>query len=162
MMTGGDITPDRLEKLLGGLALVMLGCVLAAVLRGHGEWARVPAVVWLHLATITVALALTPVLMWRPRGTRNHRRLGYAWSGAMLLTAIDSLFVRLTNPGQFSPIHALSAMTVVLVPVLVLSARRHDRERHRRAVRGMIVGALLVAGFFTFPFGRLLGRWLLG
>jgi uncharacterized membrane protein len=29
-------------------------------------------------------------------------------------------------------------------------------------VRGMVTGALLVAGFFTFPFGRMLGAWLFG
>lgn len=154
--------PDRLEKLLGALALVMLEFVAAAVLRGMAEWGRIPAVIWLHLATIVVALVLTPVLLWRRRGTRSHRRLGYVWAGAMLFTAIDSLFVRVTNPGHFSPIHALSAMTIVLVPVLVASARSHKVSRHRRAVRGMIIGALLVAGFFTLPFNRLLGRWLFG
>jgi len=29
-------------------------------------------------------------------------------------------------------------------------------------VRGLIIGALLIAGFFTFPFHRLLGHWLFG
>lgn len=154
--------PDRLEKLLGALALVLLGVVAVALMRGTDDWARVPAVVWLHLLTVAVALALTPVLLWRPRGTAAHRQMGYVWAGAMLLTAIDSLFVRLQNHGQFSTIHALSAMTIVLVPVLVLSARNHDIARHRRAVRGMIIGALLIAGAFTFPFHRLLGRWLFG
>jgi uncharacterized membrane protein len=32
--------------------------------------------------------------------------------------------------------------------------------RHRRGVRAMVTGALLIAGFFTFPFDRLLGHWL--
>jgi len=154
--------PDRLERVLGGLALVMLGFVLAALVRGMDQWARVPMVVWLHLATIMIALVLTPVLLWRPRGTRRHRQLGYAWCAAMLLTAIDSYWVRLTHPGQLSPIHALSLLTVVLVPVLVWSARSHDVYRHRRTVRGLIIGALLIAGFFTFPFDRLLGHWLFG
>lgn len=154
--------PDRLEKLLGWLAQVMLGFVVAAVLRGMEEWRLIPAVVWLHLATIVIALVLTPVLLWRARGTRHHRVLGYVWSAAMLLTAIDSFFVRLTNPGHLSPIHALSFLTLVLVPVLVISARRHDTYRHRRTVRGLIIGALLIAGFFTFPFERLLGHWLFG
>ena len=27
-------------------------------------------------------------------------------------------------------------------------------------VRGLVIGALLIAGFFTFPFNRLLGSWL--
>lgn len=154
--------PDRFEKVLGWLALVMLGFVLAALARGFAEWGRLPVVVWVHLATIVVALVLTPMLLWRARGTRSHRMLGYAWCAAMMLTAIDSYWVRLANPGQLSPIHALSVLTVVLVPVLVWSARTHDVYRHRRTVRGLIVGALLIAGFFTFPFERLLGRWLFG
>lgn len=154
--------PDKLEKLLGALALVLLGFIAAAVLRGMGDWGLVPPVVWLHLSTVVVALVLTPVLLWRRRGTRGHRQLGYVWAGAMLITAIDSLFVRLQNHGQLSPIHALSAMTIVLVPVLVIAARRHDVYRHRRTVRGLIIGALLIAGLFTFPFHRLLGRWLFG
>src|SRR3546814_8136932 len=163
MADAGVLTaPDKLEKLLGSLSLVLLGFIVTAVLHGMGEWRAVPAVVWLHLVTVVAALVLTPVLLWRPRGTPGHRQLGYVWAGAMLLTAVDSLFVRLANHGQFSPIHALSVMTIVLVPVLVIAARRHDVSRHRRTVRGMIVGALLIAGFFTFPFDRLLGHWLFG
>ncbi|MBT0667860.1 hypothetical protein HT136_05705 [Novosphingobium profundi] len=154
--------PDKLEKVLGALALVMLAFVVAAVLRGRDEWARVPLVVWLHLATIVLALALTPMLLWRARGTTRHRVLGYTWSAAMLATAIDSFLVRISHPGHLGPIHALSFLTLVLVPLLVISARRHDVYRHRRTVRGLIIGALLIAGFFTFPFHRLLGHWLFG
>lgn len=157
-----SLAPDRLERLLGALALVMLGFVAAAVLRGHAQWALIPARIWLHLLTICIALVLTPVLLWRARGTRTHRRLGYAWCAAMLTTALVSLSITTVNPGHFSPIHALSVLTIVLVPVLVAAARRHDAARHRRTVRGLIIGALLIAGFFTFPFNRLLGHWLFG
>jgi len=154
--------PDRLEQALGALALVMLGFILVALFKGMHDWPAIPGVIWLHLATIMLALALTPVLLWRPRGTAGHRKLGYVWSAAMLLTAIDSLFVTVSHPGHFSPIHALSFLTIVLVPLLVITARRHNVARHRRTVRGMIIGALLIAGFFTFPFDRLLGHWLFG
>jgi uncharacterized membrane protein len=154
--------PDRLERVLGLLALVMLGFIFAALLRGRDEWARVPSVVWVHLATILVALVLTPVLLWRRRGDARHRVYGYVWSGAMMLTALDSLFVHSGGPGRFSLIHVLSVFVLVMVPVLVLAARRHDGVRHRRTVRGLIIGALLIAGFFTFPFNRLLGHWLFG
>ncbi|WP_235054330.1 DUF2306 domain-containing protein [Novosphingobium lindaniclasticum] len=154
--------PDRLERVLGLLALIMLFFIIAALLRGMSEWARVPAIVWLHLATILVALVLTPVLLWRRRGDARHRLYGYVWSGAMMLTALDSLFIHMGGPGRFSLIHVLSLFTLVMVPMLVLAARRHDAVRHRRTVRGLIIGALLVAGFFTFPFDRLLGHWLFG
>jgi uncharacterized membrane protein len=50
----------------------------------------------------------------------------------------------------------------MLVPVIVISARRHQHAQHRGAVRGMVSGALLIAGFFTFAPDRLLGGWLFG
>lgn len=153
--------PDRLERMLGLLSLVMLAVILVAIVRGMAEWAQIPGIVWLHLATMLTALALTPMLLWRRRGDGRHRVLGYVWSGAMMATAIDSLFIRGKN-GEFSVIHLLSAFVIVMVPVLVLSARSHRVARHRRTVRGLVIGALLVAGIFTFPFGRLLGRWLFG
>ncbi len=139
--------------------MLLTAIVLAAVLNGAAEWGRVPPVVWLHLATVFFALALTPVMLLRRRGDRLHRWLGWIWAVAMFGTAVISFGLRDAG-GAFSPIHILSIVTVPLVPLLVLSARRHDVARHRRTARGLIIGALLVAGFFTFPFNRMLGRWL--
>ena len=156
------ITPDTYEKVLAVGAVLLLVAVVVAIARGRADWAVVPAVVWLHLATIGVALALTPVMMLRPRGDRRHRKIGWVWCGALMLTAIDSLFIRLTNNGGFSIIHILSVWTVIQVPIIVWSARQHQVKRHRAAVRGMVTGALLIAGFFTFPFDRMLGHWLFG
>ncbi|MFM5917326.1 MAG: DUF2306 domain-containing protein [Novosphingobium sp.] len=143
-------------------AVVLLGCVIAAVMKGRADWARVPAVVWAHLGTIVLAVGLTPVMLLRRRGDRRHRSLGYVWVAAMAITAVSSLFVRLINPGHFSVIHVLSVWTLIQVPLIVLRARQHDWRRHRGAVRGMVLGALLIAGFFTFPFNRMLGQWLFG
>ncbi len=150
------------DRGLAAGAAVMLAAVLAALARGIDEWDRVPGVVWLHLGTIMVGLALTPVMLLRRRGDRWHRLLGWVWCAALFLTALVSLFVKTIDPGHFSWIHLLSVWTMIQVPVIVLAARRHDWRRHRGAVRGMVAGALLIAGFFTFPFGRLLGHWLLG
>ena len=55
----GSIAPDRYEKLLAAAAVVLLVAVLVALMKGRAEWPRVPAVVWPHLLTIVVALALT-------------------------------------------------------------------------------------------------------
>lgn len=154
------IAPDALERVCGGLALALLGFALLAVFKGRHDWPAIPFVVWAHLATILIALVITPILMWRKRGDKLHRWLGWAWCVAMFTTALISFNVRLTNHGGFSLIHILSVITIIGVPVVILSARRHDIGRHRRQVRGFVIGALLVAGFFTFPFDRLLGHWL--
>lgn len=156
------LAPEPYDRFLAVAASALLAAVLVALWKGQAEWSRVPAIVWAHLLTILVALVLTPVMMLRRRGDRPHRALGWIWAAALFGTAVLSLFVKVINPGHFSLIHLLSIFTIVQVPLIILAARRHDWQRHRRAVRGMVTGALLVAGFFTFPFGRLLGHWLFG
>lgn len=157
-----SLAPDTYERALSAGAVVLLVCVAAAVLRGRAQWADIPVLIWPHLLTITVAVALTPVMLLRPRGTRAHRQLGWVWVVAMFSTALLSLFVRNVNHGGFSFIHILSVWTMIQVPVIVWSARTHNVRRHRFGVRAMVTGALLIAGFFTFPFNRLLGQWLFG
>ncbi len=156
------LTPDLFEKLLSVAAAILLACVLAAIWKGREKWGDIPAMVWPHLLTITVAVAMTPVMLLRPRGTQNHRQLGWIWVTAMFMSAFLSLFLRTGTGGGFSVIHALSVFTMVQVPMMVWRARQNDVKRHRRAVRTMVAGALLLAGFFTFPFNRLLGQWLFG
>lgn len=153
---------DRYERILAYAAALLLAVVLVAIARGQADWGRVPMLVWAHLATIIVALALTPVMLLGRRGDRRHRRLGTIWVVAMVLTAALSFGIRQTNHGGFSLIHLLSAFTLVQVPLLWHAARTHRVDRHRRGVRAMVTGALLIAGVFTFPFGRMLGHWLFG
>lgn len=154
------ISADTLERVLAYAAMALLAAVVVALARGVGEWGRVPVLVWAHLVTIVAALALTPIILLRRRGDRRHRTLGTAWVAAMIATAVISLFVHASGSGRFSLIHILSLYTLVQVPIIWWSARTHNVARHRGSVRGMVIGALLIAGFFTFPFNRLLGHWL--
>src|SRR5690242_10683110 len=82
---------DWYDKLLAGAAAVLLAAVVVALARGYGEWGRVPGIVWAHIATILVALELTPVMMLRTRGDAMHRTLGRVWAAALFLTALLSL-----------------------------------------------------------------------
>ena len=157
-----SLKPEAFDRILSAAALVLLGFVLAALWRGRAEWGEVPAFVWGHIATILVAVILTPVMLLRRRGDRLHRRLGWVWASSMALTAALTFGIRGINQGSLSLIHILSAWTLVQVPLIVWAARRHEHRHHRNAVRGMVAGALLIAGIFTFPFDRLLGRWLFG
>ncbi|WP_239016648.1 DUF2306 domain-containing protein [Sphingorhabdus pulchriflava] len=156
------VAPNRSERILGALVVVLLAAALAAVIKGRAQWGQIPWQVWVHLLTIGIALVITPAMMWLKRGDRVHRILGRIWAISMFVTAILSFDIRLINQGGLSYIHILSVITLVGVPVLVISARRRDLQRHRGQARGFVIGALLVAGFFTFPFNRLLGGWLFG
>lgn len=163
---GQRLLPNRV---LAGASLLLAAAAIAAIMRGHADWSRVPPLVWLHLAAVLTATLLTPVMLVRRKGDRPHRWLGYAWVGGMMIAAASSLFFNTANPngwgvfsGNFSPIHLLSVFVLVLTPKVVTRARRHDRAGHEAMVRGLVIGGLLVAGFFTFPFQRLLGHWLFG
>lgn len=157
-----SLRPALVDRILSGAALVLLAFVLTALWRGRAEWGEVPAFVWGHIATILAAVMLTPVMLLRRRGDRLHRRLGWVWASSMALTALLTFWIRGLNQGALSWIHILSAWTLIQVPLIVWAARTHDHRRHRNAVRGMVAGALLIAGIFTFPFDRMLGRWLFG
>lgn len=155
-----SLAPDRFERAMAVAALLLLGCVVVALAKGGGDLPKVPPLILLHLATIITALALTPVMLMRRRGDRLHRRLGTIWVAAMFATALISFGIKGSLPGGFSYIHILSIWTMIQVPMIWWNARQHRVERHRGAVRAMVLGALLIAGFFTFPFDRMLGRWL--
>jgi uncharacterized membrane protein len=156
-----SIRPDLFEKLLAAGTMIMLLVVAVAIARGRSEWGDLKPAVWAHLITIIVALILTPLLLLQKRGTHLHRQLGWAWAIAMFSTAVISLFVHESGPG-FSPIHLLSVLTIIGVPLTIYAAHRHAVAAHRFGIRFAVTGALLIAGFFTFPFGRMMGRWLLG
>jgi uncharacterized membrane protein len=155
-----SLSPDTFEKILSAGAVVLLAVAVTAVLKGHSSWGQISTLVWLHLGTIFIALFLTPIMLLRQRGDAFHRRLGWIWVSAMFLTAALTFGIRVSRSGGFSIIHILSLWVVIQVPIIVWHAKNHRIEKHRTKVRGMVLGALLIAGFFTFPFGRLMGQWL--
>ena len=157
-----SLAPDLFDRTLSFASLLLLAAVLTSLWRGRAEWAEVPLVVWAHIATIVLAVLLTPVMLLRRRGDRLRRRLGWIWASAMFLTALLTFGIRGLNQGSLSLIHILSAWTLLQVPLIVWHARHHNNRGHRNTVRGMVTGALIIAGAFTFPFDRLLGHWLFG
>lgn len=155
-----SLAPNTYERVLSVGAVILLIAVATALYKGRSHWSSVPSNIWAHLITILIAVALTPFMLLRQRGTTSHRQLGWVWASGMVLTALASLLVRNANHGGFSIIHMLSIWTLFQVPLIIWSARTHNLTRHRRSVHAMVTGALLIAGFFTFPFDRLLGHWL--
>ena len=74
----------------------------------------------------------------------------------MAAIAISSFWIHeIRLLGPFSPIHALSIFTLVMLPLAVLHARSHRVTQHRKAMISIFVGALVIAGAFTFLPGRL-------
>ena len=75
----------------------------------------------------------------------------------MLIVALSSLFIhRIRLWGPWSPIHLLSILVLVTLPLAVMHARRHDIAQHRTAMLMLFTGALVIAGGFTFLPGRII------
>ena len=152
--------PGPMDFVLAAGCVAMLIAMGLAIWRGREQLALVPITYPIHFFTLAIALVLTPIMLLRAKGDRFHRTIGYIWIAAMLTTAVDSLFIRDLNDGGFSLIHLLSLLTFLVCFFIVRSARRGDHAAHRKHVHGIVIGALLVAGFFTFMFNRLFAIWI--
>jgi len=83
--------------------------------------------------------------------------IGWSWVLLMLTVAVSSLFIHTIRLwGPWSPIHLLSILVLVTLPLAVIHARRHDIAQHRMAMLMLFTGALVIAGGFTFLPGRIM------
>jgi uncharacterized membrane protein len=114
-------------------------------------------VIQIHAFAAMGAFALGIIQFAAPKGTLPHRTIGWIWVTLMTVIAASSFFIHeIKLVGPFSPIHLLSIFTLVMLPLAVLHARRHDVKKHRGAMIGIFVGALVIAGAFTFLPGRIM------
>ena len=92
-----------------------------------------------------------------------HRAFGYAFVTTMVIAAISAMFIRSGlgfNLYGFSPIHLLIPLTVFSLFGAFRFLAAGNIQGHRKAMISLYIGACLVAGFFTFMPGRLLGDLL--
>ena len=109
------------------------------------------------------AFALGLVQFAAPKGTLPHRTLGWIWVALMAVVAASSFWIhQIRLFGPWSPIHLLSVMVLVLLPIAVLAARSHNIRRHRAIMTGIFAGGLIIAGLFTFVPGRIMHAVVFG
>ena len=122
--------------------------------------ANAPWAVQLHVATVVPAFFIgTWLLAFSRKGAPHHRALGYVYLALMAITSFTALFVHRTNPEGvfgFSPIHIFVPLTLAGIAEALYAARTHQIRRHRYAMIGTYVSALLIAGAFTFLPGRIM------
>jgi uncharacterized membrane protein len=117
----------------------------------------------IHAFAAMAAFALGVVQLAAPKGTLPHRTMGWVWVGLMLVVSITAFFIhQIRIWGPWSPIHLLAIFTLVMLPIGIYAAHRHAVERHRRTMIGLFVGALVIAGLFTFVPGRIMHAVVFG
>lgn len=117
----------------------------------------------IHVAAAVAAFVLGAVILFRRKGDRPHRLGGRLWVGLMLVVTLSSVFIHTIRVwGIWSPIHLLSIATTMSLVGGVAAVRARNVQLHRRTMRSTYVGALLVAGFFTFMPGRTMHEVVFG
>ena len=117
----------------------------------------------LHAFAAMAAFAVGLVQFAAPKGTLPHRTIGWIWVLLMASVAISSFWIHTIRlVGPFSPIHLLSIFTLIVLPIAVWRARRHRVADHRRIMILIFVGALVIAGLFTFLPGRVMHAVVFG
>ncbi len=110
-----------------------------------------------HALVAFAAVAFGAVQMFSRKGTRRHRWLGYVWCGMMFFVAISGFFIHSIKLwGLFSPIHLLSALTIMALARAIWCARTGRIRQHQRIMTILFWLALVVTGVFTFFPGRIM------
>jgi uncharacterized membrane protein len=168
------IVARRISWIAWALVAVILVVALVPMLAGRGipgiaphapDWALwivLPLKIKVHILAALSALGIGTIILFRPKGTGFHKTLGWTWVIAMATTAVSSLFITGINGNAYSFIHLFSGWTIIGLPMAIYAIRNRKVETHKRAMTGMFVGGLLIAGALAFLPGRFMFEFLLG
>jgi len=123
-----------------------------------------PAVI-VHLFLALGALVLGPLALSARKGSRLHRASGYMWVTLMLGAALSSLFIRdfrLPNVMGYTPIHILTAATLVGIVAALVFVARGNIVAHKRTMWRVYLGGCVGAGVFALLPNRFLGQLVWG
>lgn len=120
-------------------------------------------IIQVHVFAAIAAFGLGAWVLFSRKGTARHKLFGKVWVALMVIVALTSLFIwQIRMMGLFSPIHILSVLTFTGLYGAIQAARRGDIAKHRSGMQQLYLGALIIAGFFTFMPGRIMSRVLFG
>lgn len=122
-----------------------------------------PLAVQAHAAAALLATALGAVQFVAPKGVRGHRLRGRVYVVLIVAMAASSLFIHeIRLWGPWSPLHALSVLTLVTLPFWIVVARQGYARLHAVGMIVLFAGGLMVAGSLAFAPGRRLGALIFG
>ena len=97
------------------------------------------------------------------KGISQHKVLGYIWVSLMMYVSISSFFIsEIQLWGAYSPIHLLSAWTVLTLCTGVYFARVGNIKAHKLNMQLLYGLALILTGLFTLLPNRVMGQIFFG
>lgn len=116
----------------------------------------------IHLVAALAALVLGAVLMLNRKGRTFHRVAGWAWVSLVSVVAGSTLFITSLNHGKWSLLHLFTGWTLLVLPLAVIWAKRHDVARHRRTMMGLFYGGFAINLLIAFIPGRTMWSMFFG
>jgi uncharacterized membrane protein len=111
-----------------------------------------------HLITVIPCIFVGAYLLFFRKGTRWHKLLGKYYMLSMVITAVVSLFMpAMVGPqflGHFGWIHLFSFLTLWSIPTALIAVKKGQIKKHKIKMVLLYIGALMIAGGFTFVPGR--------
>ncbi len=115
---------------------------------------------YIHLATVVPAFFIGTTLLLIKKGSLIHKSFGRIYMILMMVTALVTLLMpaqlgqRVLN--HFGWIHIFSFLTIYTVPTAYWAIKKGNVRSHQRKMILLYIGAIIIAGGFTFMPGRYL------
>ena len=121
---------------------------------------------YLHLITVVPCFFIGGMLLMIKKGTKIHKGFGRVYMVLMMFTAMVTLFmpaeVGPTLFDHFGWIHSFSFLTIYTVPTAYTAIKKGNVKSHKRKMILLYIGAIIIAGGFTFSPGRYLHEVFFG
>ena len=112
----------------------------------------------LHFATALVALMSGALVLFRTKGTAQHRRMGWIYAGSMLALNASALSLyRLT--GTFGPFHVAALISLVTVAAGIMAAVQRKRGNRSWLLRHYFFMSYSYLGLVAAAIAETATRW---
>ncbi len=111
---------------------------------------------WMHIAAAALAMVLGVLVLVRTKGTRSHRRLGYAYVLCMALLNI-SAFGMYRLFGTFGPFHVAALISTLTVLAGIRAILKRPRTQRLIALH-LVFMYWSVIGLYAAFFSELMVR----
>lgn len=115
-----------------------------------------------HVVAVVLATLFGVVIFLNRKGTGFHKLMGWTYVVLMSVTAASAVFIRRPPGGDFpsiagyTPIHLFVVMAAISLPLAIVHIKAGRVQHHARAMIGLFVGAILIAGVLAFQPGRIM------
>ena len=120
---------------------------------------------WLHTFASLAALVIGAFVLMRPKGTRQHRLIGWVYAGALLVAGFTAFFIYRfdiqfvpfkVGPNIFGLFHYETLFTLAVLALALFAARRqrHAFSAYAHPASMLLAYYMVVGGFINELFVR--------